>query len=163
MTFICYMRLLMQIWRMVEWCTYDVSPASCNRTRSAVTFSSPSFSESSEREMWPSCEVGSSLSDIARCRSSKDSLMWSARRKYWLGFAIFAGIRGENGVLSSVVHWRQECLYGRGKHGNVHYADLLGWWLSDNSLNAKVGLGGLDLVRMYMCSWEWYSSFLNDF
>jgi hypothetical protein len=36
------------------YAAYDVSPASCNRVRSFVTLSTPSRSESSDREMWPS-------------------------------------------------------------------------------------------------------------
>lgn len=68
--------------------TYDVSPASSSRILSFLTFSTPSRNESSDLEMCPSCDVGSRLSDIARCRSSKDNFIWSARRKYWLGFAM---------------------------------------------------------------------------
>lgn len=67
---------------------YDVSPVSDNRILSWVTFSSPSRSDSSDREICPSCDVGSRFNDIARCRSNKESLMWSARRKYWFGLAI---------------------------------------------------------------------------
>lgn len=34
--------------------------------------------------------MGSKFSDIALCLSSNDNLMWSARRKYWLGFVMAA-------------------------------------------------------------------------
>lgn len=53
-----------------------------------MTFSRPSRRDSSEREMCPSCEVESRFIDMARCLSNKDSLRWSASRKYWFGFAI---------------------------------------------------------------------------
>ena len=33
--------------------------------------------------MVPSWELGSRFKEIARCRSSRESLMWSARRKSW--------------------------------------------------------------------------------
>lgn len=65
-----------------------MSPASCNLILSSITLSSPSRKESSDREICPSCEVGSRFRDIARCLSSKDSLMWSANRKYWFGLAM---------------------------------------------------------------------------
>ena len=55
--------------------TDDMSPASCNLIRSSMTLSSPSRRESNDREICPSCEVGSRFNDIARCLSSKDSLM----------------------------------------------------------------------------------------
>ncbi len=42
--------------------------------------SMPSRIESSDREMWPSCELGSRLREMALCRSRRDSFMWSARR-----------------------------------------------------------------------------------
>jgi len=52
------------------------------------TFSKPSRRESKERDMWPSCEVGSRFREMARWRSRRESLMWSARRKYWFGLAM---------------------------------------------------------------------------
>jgi hypothetical protein len=61
--------------RVKVYAAYDVSPASCNRIRSFVTFSNPSRNDSRDREIWPSCEVGSRLRDMARCRSSSDSLL----------------------------------------------------------------------------------------
>ena len=33
--------------------------------------------------MVPSWKLGSRFKEIARCRSSRESLMWSARRKSW--------------------------------------------------------------------------------
>ena len=38
--------------------------------------------------MVPSWELGSRFREIARCRSSRESLMWSARRKSWDGLAM---------------------------------------------------------------------------
>ena len=42
--------------------------------------SMPSRIESRDREMWPSWELGSRLREMARWRSSRESLIWSARR-----------------------------------------------------------------------------------
>lgn len=36
--------------------------------------------------MWPSWVLGERLRDMARCRSRRESLMWSARRKSCGGF-----------------------------------------------------------------------------
>ena len=36
--------------------------------------------------MCPSWEFGSRFNDIARCRSRRESLIWSASRKSWFGF-----------------------------------------------------------------------------
>jgi len=72
---------------------WDVRSSNCCRNRddcesaplsdSVSCFSKasmPSRIESSDRDMWPSWEFGSRLRLMARCRSSRDSLMWSARR-----------------------------------------------------------------------------------
>jgi hypothetical protein len=40
----------------------------------------PVCRESRDRDICPSCEFGSRSSDIARCLSSSESLMWSERR-----------------------------------------------------------------------------------
>ena len=40
----------------------------------------PDCSWSKEREIWPSLELGSRFRDMARWRSSRESLMWSASR-----------------------------------------------------------------------------------
>jgi hypothetical protein len=42
--------------------------------------SMPDRNCSSDLEIWASWALGERLSDMARCRSSKDSLMWSDRR-----------------------------------------------------------------------------------
>lgn len=62
---------------------YDSSPAFSRASR-------PSRNWSSEREMWPSWESRASLSVFARCRSRRESLMWSARRRRALGLDILA-------------------------------------------------------------------------
>ena len=49
----------------------------------------PSRIESSERDMVLSWELGSRFREIARWRSRRESLMWSARRKSWDGLAMF--------------------------------------------------------------------------
>lgn len=41
----------------------------------------PDWSWSSDRAIWGSLVLGSRFRLIARCRSSRESLMWSARRK----------------------------------------------------------------------------------
>ena len=48
----------------------------------------PERSESSDRDIWTSCELEARLSETARCRSSSESLMWSASRKSWGGFVV---------------------------------------------------------------------------
>lgn len=59
----------------------DGSLFSSNRICSASRASRLSRKDSSDREMWPSWEFGSRFREMARCRSSRESLMWSARRK----------------------------------------------------------------------------------
>lgn len=65
--------------------TYVVSPASSRLSLSTAMFSRPARKDSRDLDMCPSCEFGSRFREIARCRSRSDSLMWSARRKSWLG------------------------------------------------------------------------------
>lgn len=43
---------------------------------------------SSDRDIWPSCVFGERLREIARCLSSRESLMWSARRNSCGGFVV---------------------------------------------------------------------------
>lgn len=50
--------------------------------------SNPSRNDSSDLEIWPSCDVGSRFKETALCLSSRESFMWSARRKSWFGFDI---------------------------------------------------------------------------
>ena len=73
---------------MGDLTTYAESPACSNRARSFEMPSSPSRSESSDLEMCPSWELGSRFNEIARCRSKRESLIWSASRKSWLGLDI---------------------------------------------------------------------------
>ena len=65
------------------------SEASAKLRYSASNFSRPSRIESRDREMWPSCVVGSRLREMARCRSRRESLMWSASRYSCEAEAIF--------------------------------------------------------------------------
>ena len=51
------------------------SPLSSKRACSFSKASMPSRIESSDLEMCASCELGSRLSDMARCRSRSDSLI----------------------------------------------------------------------------------------
>jgi len=70
---------------------YVSSPASWRRACSFSSPSIPSRNWSSDREMWPSCESRERLSVFARCRSRRDSLMWSARRRSAFGFDMVTG------------------------------------------------------------------------
>lgn len=63
-----------------------------SRAASCSAASMPSLMESSDREMLPSWVLGSRLRDMARCLSSKESLMWSARRYSCGGLAILIGL-----------------------------------------------------------------------
>ena len=58
----------------------------------------PSRKDSNDREMLESWEgFGSRFNDMARCRSSKESLIWSARRSNCEGLDIVRGEpRGEH-------------------------------------------------------------------
>ena len=51
----------------------------------------PDSSWEREREVWLSCEDWSMLRVMARWRSRRESLMWSARRKSWDGLVDMAG------------------------------------------------------------------------
>lgn len=66
--------------------THALSPASSRLSLWTAMFSRPARKDSREREMWPSWEFGSRFREMARCRSRRESLMWSARRKSWFGF-----------------------------------------------------------------------------
>jgi hypothetical protein len=56
--------------------------------------SMPSRKDSREREMLESCDgFGSRFSEIARWRSKRESLMWSARRRSWEGLDISSRLR----------------------------------------------------------------------
>jgi len=57
-----------------------VSPVFDNRVCSTSRVSMPSRNDSSERDMWPSWELGSMLREIALWRSRRESLMWSASK-----------------------------------------------------------------------------------
>lgn len=57
--------------------------------------SMPSLKESSDLDIFESCDgFGSSLREIARCRSSSESLMWSASRRSCEGFDMLGGSLG---------------------------------------------------------------------
>lgn len=64
------------------------SPLSSKRVCCCSTASMPSRKDSRDLEMWPSWELGWRFRDIARCRSSSESLMWSAKRYSCDGFAM---------------------------------------------------------------------------
>jgi hypothetical protein len=66
--------------------SYIESPPCSNRSRSFVTPSKPSRIDSRDLDICPSWEFGSRFKDIARCRSRRESLIWSASRKSWLVF-----------------------------------------------------------------------------
>ena len=84
---ICSSRRMLVGQRLERYCeTYAESPASSSRVRSFVTPSRPSRKESRDLDMCPSWEFGSRFSEIARCRSRRESLTWSARRNSWFGF-----------------------------------------------------------------------------
>jgi len=51
----------------------------------------PERRESSDRDIWPSWVLGERSREMARWRSSNESLMWSASRKSWAGFVDIAG------------------------------------------------------------------------
>lgn len=54
------------------------SPSSCRRKTLSATSSMPERSDSRERVICASCEVGERLREMARWRSRRDSLIWSA-------------------------------------------------------------------------------------
>lgn len=81
-----------------------VSYGSSFSSRRAICISSdsiPSRRDSKERDISPSCELGSSLRDIALCRSRRDSFMWSASRKSCDGLLIVATCSQAHGRAKS--------------------------------------------------------------
>lgn len=87
--------------RKIEWraWTYASSPSSPRRTTWFVIPSMPERKDSRERVMCASWEVGVRFREIARWRSRRESLMWSAKRNSWDGFDIVA----ENSALCSTI------------------------------------------------------------
>lgn len=64
------------------------SLAACNLDASSSIASIPSRIDSSDLDMFPSCVCESRFNVVALCRSRRDNLTWSARRKTCDGFAI---------------------------------------------------------------------------
>lgn len=86
--------------------TYAVSPASSRLSLWTAMFSRPARKDSREREMWPSWEFGSRFREMARWRSRRESLMWSARRKSWFGLDM-AGMLYDF-YVNSPWYWQSE-------------------------------------------------------
>lgn len=73
--------------------------------------SMPERKDSRERVMCASWEVGVRFSEMARWRSRRESLMWSAKRNSWDGFDIAI----ENSALCRTIRVLL-CLRGRDEH-----------------------------------------------
>jgi hypothetical protein len=103
----------------------DGSEVAPNRDCSASRASRPSRRESSDRDMWPSWELGSRFKEMARWRSRRESLIWSARRKSCDGFDMvefveddgWTVLRGEFGwgqgdrrIQTDIANLKRKCL-----------------------------------------------------
>ena len=89
-----------------DWCrgtrAYDSELLAEDWATCCSRLSIPSRIDSRERDMVLSWELGSRFSEIARCRSSRESLMWSARRKSWDGLAMLGCLERARVLVSGV-------------------------------------------------------------
>lgn len=87
----CEVRSASWVRRRGSWEVMDSSGLSwtCDSSDSI-----PERNCSSEREIWPSWLFGERFREMARCRSSNESLMWSASRKSCGGFVDMLGVVG---------------------------------------------------------------------
>lgn len=72
----------------VEWGPWAVAYSSGMSSTCDSSDSMPERNCSRDLEIWPSWLLEGRFSDRARCRSSSESLMWSARRNSWGGLVV---------------------------------------------------------------------------